>query len=204
MRPELYIATVLHARCLLRWSLRSQFSTSGSISCASPVAIWVSLRMKLFFDLFYLVVKLVPFLLWLQGGLIHFRSVFLYHLDPPMHHQHVICIERGSCLISRTFCGRRWDRDPVRFVVQAHVSSHWVLEICSICGWTPPASHHSHTWGWYDSLLYESYPRRENTLNSQQAVSRSHASPSPSPRPFSKLKFLPTQWCVGVFLSCEY
>ena len=62
--------------------------------------------MQLFFDLFYLVAKLVPFLLCLQGGLIRFRSALLYHLEPPMQHQHVICIERGSCLISRTFCGR--------------------------------------------------------------------------------------------------
>ena len=62
--------------------------------------------MQLFFDLFYLVVKLVPFLLCLQGGLILFRSALLYHLEPPMQHQHVICIERDRYLISRTFCGR--------------------------------------------------------------------------------------------------
>ncbi len=39
-----------------------------------------SLRIQLFFDLLYLVVKLVPFLLCLQHGLIHLRNAFLYDL----------------------------------------------------------------------------------------------------------------------------
>jgi hypothetical protein len=36
--------------------------------------------MQPLFDLLYLVVKLVPFLLCLQRGLIRLRSAFLYHL----------------------------------------------------------------------------------------------------------------------------
>ncbi len=39
-----------------------------------------SLRMQSLFDLFYLVVKLVRFLLCLHRGLIHLCSAFLYHL----------------------------------------------------------------------------------------------------------------------------
>ena len=67
-----------------------------------------SLRLQPLFDLLYLVVKLVPLLLCLQGGLIRFRSALLYHLEPPMQHQHLSCIEGGSSLISisSTFCGR--------------------------------------------------------------------------------------------------
>jgi hypothetical protein len=77
----------------------------------------------------------------------------------------------------------RWDRDPVGFVVLDHVSSQRVWDICSTCGMAPPAAHHKHTWGWHGSLLYSSSVRCEDAVTSQQALSRSHA--SPSPRPFS-------------------
>jgi len=104
----LHIATVLDARSLpavvaevtiVKFCEQIMSITSIIISACS---LWV----HLFFDLSYLVVKIVPFFLCLQGGLIRFRRALLYHLEPPMYHQHVICIERGSCLISRTFCGR--------------------------------------------------------------------------------------------------
>ena len=94
-RPDLHIATVLHA-CSLP-AVVSQVPIINFcehfMSTTSIIMTACSLRMQLFFDLLYLAVKLVPFLLCLQGGLIRFRSALLYHL-------------RGSCLISRTFCGR--------------------------------------------------------------------------------------------------
>jgi hypothetical protein len=65
-----------------------------------------SLGLQLFFDLLYLGVKLVPLLLYLQRGLIRLRSACLYDLQPAMQHEHLICVERGSSLIMRTFCGR--------------------------------------------------------------------------------------------------
>ncbi len=104
-RPELYIETVSHARCLL--TVVSQVPVFNFcehfMSITSSIMSVCSLRIHLFFDLFYLVVKLVPFLLCIQSGLIRFHSALLYHLEPPMHHQLVICIEQGSFLISRTF-----------------------------------------------------------------------------------------------------
>jgi hypothetical protein len=50
------------------------------MSITSIIMSVCSLRMHLFFDLLYLVVKLVPFLLCLQRGLIRLRSAFLYDL----------------------------------------------------------------------------------------------------------------------------
>jgi hypothetical protein len=47
-----------------------------------------------------------PFASLPPDGLIRFRSVCLYDLYPAMQHQHLICVERGSSLIRRTFCGR--------------------------------------------------------------------------------------------------
>jgi hypothetical protein len=105
----LYIAAVLHARCLL--TVVSQVPIINFcehfMSIISIIMSAYSLRMQLFFDLLYLVVKLVPFLVCLQGGLIRFRSALLYHLEPPMQHQHLSCVEGGSSLISisSTFCG---------------------------------------------------------------------------------------------------
>jgi hypothetical protein len=77
----------------------------------------------------------------------------------------------------------RWDHDPYGFVVKDHVSSQRVWNIFSTCGRAPPATHHSHTWGWNGNLFYSFSVWCEDTVTSQQTSSRSHT--SPSPRPFS-------------------
>jgi hypothetical protein len=77
-RPELYIATVLHARCLL--TVVSQVPVFNFcehfMSITSIIVSACSLRMQLFFDVLYLVVKLVSCLLCLQRGLIGDDSAF--------------------------------------------------------------------------------------------------------------------------------
>jgi hypothetical protein len=75
-RPDLYIATVLHARYLL--TVVSQVPIINFcelfISITSTIISVCSFWLHLFFDLLYLVVKFVPFLLYIQRGLIHLRS----------------------------------------------------------------------------------------------------------------------------------
>ena len=50
------------------------------MSITSIIMTVCSLRMQPLFDLLYLIVKLIPCLLCLQGGLIRLRNAFLYHL----------------------------------------------------------------------------------------------------------------------------
>jgi hypothetical protein len=81
-RPDLHIATVLHARCLL--TVVSQVPIINFCENFMSITIIIisafSLWLQLFFDLLYLVVKLVPLLLYLQRGLIRLRSACLYDL----------------------------------------------------------------------------------------------------------------------------
>jgi hypothetical protein len=81
-RPDLHIATVLHA-CSLP-AVVSQVpivNFCGDFMSITSISITAcSLGLQLFFDLLYLGVKLVPFLLCLQRGLIRLRSACLYDL----------------------------------------------------------------------------------------------------------------------------
>ena len=81
-RPDLHIATVLHARCLL--TVVSQvpiINFCEDFMSITSISITVcSLGLQLFFDLLYLGVKLVPLLLCLQRGLIRLCSAYLYDL----------------------------------------------------------------------------------------------------------------------------
>ncbi len=109
-RPDLCIPTVLYTRCLL--AVDSQVPIINFWEHFMNITITMfmtvcALRMQSLFDLLYLVVKLVPFLLCLQSGLIRLISAFLNHLYPRIQHQHLSYVERDSSLISInwTFCG---------------------------------------------------------------------------------------------------
>jgi hypothetical protein len=81
-RPDLYIATVLYARCLLTVVSEVPIINfcGDFMSITSMIITACSLGLQLFFDLLYLGVKLVPFLLCLQRGLIRLYSACLYDL----------------------------------------------------------------------------------------------------------------------------
>ena len=74
-RPDLYIATVLDARCLV--TVVSQVPVINFCEhFMSIIMTACSLRMQPLFDLVYLVVKLVSCFLCLQRGLIDDDSAF--------------------------------------------------------------------------------------------------------------------------------
>ena len=81
-RPNLHIATVLHA-CSLPVVVSQVPIINFCVDFMSITSISItacSLGLQLFFDLLYLGVKLVPLLLCLQRGLIRLRSACLYDL----------------------------------------------------------------------------------------------------------------------------